>query len=169
MLATTARPWIRVPLVIVVGLAVQTTFFSDMQPFDALADIMLLLAIAAGAVAGPRDGAVCGFFTGLAYDFVLRTPFGLSALTYALAGYGAGYLQEWMSSARWWMASLVVGATSAVAIAGYAVIGTVFGLKDAVNPHLLTVMAVVGAVNVVLAMPALWVQRWALLGRQRPA
>jgi rod shape-determining protein MreD len=167
MLATTASRWVRVPLVIVVGLAVQTTFFADMQPFDALADIMVLLAITAGAVAGPRDGALCGFVTGLAYDFVLRTPFGLSALSYALAGYGAGYLQEWMSSARWWLASLVVGAASAVAIVGYAVIGTVFGLKDAVNPHLVTVMAVVGVVNAVLAVPALWVQRWALLGRQQ--
>ena len=169
MLATTASRWVRVPLVILAALVVQTTFFADMQPFDALADIMVLLAITAGAVAGPRDGAVYGFVAGLAYDFVLRTPFGLSALTYALAGYGAGYLQQWMSVARWWMASLVVGAASAVAIAGYAVIGTVFGLKDAVNPHLITVMAVVGVVNAVLAMPLLWVQRWALLGRSRTA
>ena len=167
MLAATASPWIRVPLVILVGLAVQTTFFTDLQPFDALADVMLLLAITAGVVAGPRDGALCGFFTGLAYDCVLRTPFGLSALTYALAGYGAGYLQAWVSSARWWMGSLVVGAASAAAIAGYAVIGTVFGLKDAVDVHLVTVMAVVGIVNVLLAVPALWVQRWALLGRER--
>jgi rod shape-determining protein MreD len=166
MLATTASRWVRVPLVILLALAVQTTFFADMQPFDALADIMVLLAITAGAVAGPRDGAVYGFITGLAYDFVLRTPFGLSALTYALVGYGAGYLQQWMSVARWWLASLVVGAASAVAMAGYAVIGTVFGLKDAVNPHLITVMAVVGVVNAVLAMPALWVQRWALLSRR---
>jgi hypothetical protein len=30
-------------------------------------------------------------------------------------------------------------------------------------------MAVVGVVNAVLAMPALWVQRWALLGRQQRA
>src|SRR5437764_3798259 len=108
MLATAASRWVRVPLVIVVALAVQTTFFADMQPFDALADIMLLLSLAAGAVAGPRDGALCGFVTGLAYDFVLRTPFGLSALTYALAGYGAGYLQAWVSAAGWGGGSLGV-------------------------------------------------------------
>jgi rod shape-determining protein MreD len=167
MLATVASRWVRVPLVVLAALAVQTTFFADMQPFDALADIMLLLSLAAGAVAGPRDGALVGFITGLAYDFVLRTPFGLSALTYALAGYGAGYLQAWVSSARGWVGSLVLGAASAVAIAGYAVIGTVFGLKDVVNIHLVTVMAVVGVINTVLAMPALWIQRWVLLGRER--
>jgi rod shape-determining protein MreD len=167
VLATAAKPWVRVPLVVLVALAVQTTFFSDMQPFDALADIMVLLALAAGVVGGPRDGALSGFVTGLAYDCVLRTPFGLSALTYALAGYGAGYLQPWVASARWWVGSLIMGAASAVSIAGYAAIGTVFGLKDAVNPHLVTVMAVVGVVNALLAMPALWIQRWALLGRDR--
>ena len=167
MLATAARPWVRVPLVILVALAVQTTLFADLQPFDALADIMLLLALAAGVVGGPRDGALCGFLTGLAYDCLLRTPFGLSALTYSLAGYGAGYLQAMVSSARWWMGSLIMGAASAVSIAGYAGIGTVFGLKDAVDNHLITVMAVVGVVNAVLAMPALWVTRWALLGRER--
>jgi rod shape-determining protein MreD len=167
VLATAARPWVRVPLVILVALAVQTTLFADLQPFDALADIMLLLALAAGAVGGPRDGALCGFFTGLAYDCLLRTPFGLSALTYSLAGYGAGYLQARVSVARWWVGSLIMGAASAVSIAGYAVIGTVFGLKDAVNTHLITVMAVVGLVNVVFAMPALWVMRWALLGREK--
>ena len=46
-----------------------------------------------GMVAGPRDGALCGFFIGFVYDLMLRTPFGLSALAYALIGYAAGYLQ----------------------------------------------------------------------------
>src|SRR5262245_51228718 len=141
MLATsTVKPWIRVPSVIVVALAIQTTLFTDLQPFDALADIMLLLALAAGVVVGPRNGALVGFITGVAYDLMLRTPFGLSALTYALAAYGAGYLQAMVSAGSWWSSMFVMGAASAVAIAGYAVIGTVFGLKDAVNVHLITVM-----------------------------
>jgi rod shape-determining protein MreD len=165
--SATISPWVRVPLVVLVGLAIQTTLFTDLQPFDALADIMVLLAIAAGVVAGPRNGALCGFVAGLAYDFLLRTPFGLSALTYALAGYCAGYLQAMVMSARWWTGTLIVGAASAIAIAGYAVIGSVFGLKDAVNIHLVTVMLVVGVVNAVLTVPALWVQRWALLGREK--
>ena len=45
-------------------------------------------------------------------------------------------------------------------------LGTVFGLRDVVNPHLVTVMAVVGVVNGVFAVPALRAQRWALLARQ---
>jgi rod shape-determining protein MreD len=165
----TASPWVRVPLVTVVALAIQLSFFTDMRPFDAIADIMLLLVLAGGMVAGPRDGALCGFGMGIAYDLMLRTPFGLSALTYAVVGYGAGYLQAMVSAAPWWLAMLMMGAASAASVAAYAVIGTIFGLKDAVNFHLLTVMGVVGVVNLVLAVPGLWVQRWALLGHEANA
>ena len=167
MLTLAARPWVRLPLVTLIALAIQLSLFTDMRPFDALADIMLLLVLAAGMVAGPRDGALCGFFIGLVYDLMLRTPFGLSALAYALIGYAAGYLQAVVSSAPWWIGMLIMGAASAVSVAIYALIGTVFGLRDAVNFHLVTVMVVVGVVNLLLAVPALWVQRWALLGGER--
>jgi len=167
MLTLAARPWVRVPLVTVVVLAVQLSLFTDMRPFDALADVMLLLVLASGIVAGPRDGALCGFFIGFVYDLMLRTPFGLSALAYALIGYAAGYLQAIVSSAPWWISMLIMGAASAVSVAIYAAIGTVFGLRDAVNLHLVTIMVVVGVVNLLLAVPALWVQRWALLGQER--
>jgi rod shape-determining protein MreD len=165
----TASPWVRVPLVTVVALAIQLSFFTDMRPFDAIADIMLLLVLASGMVAGPRDGALCGFGMGIAYDLMLRTPFGLSALSYAVVGYGSGYLQAMVSAAPWWLAMLVMGAASAVSVAAYAAIGTIFGLKDAVNFHLFTVMGVVGVVNLLLAVPGLWVQRWALLGQEAKA
>src|SRR4051795_4050033 len=167
MLTIAARPWVRVPLVTVVVLAIQLSLFTDMRPFDAVADIMLLLVLASGMVAGPRDGALCGFFIGVLYDLMLRTPFGLSALAYALIGYAAGYLQAVVSSAPWWIGMLIMGAASAVSVAIYAIIGTVFGLRDAVNFHLVTTMVVVGVVNLLLALPALWVQRWALLGHER--
>jgi rod shape-determining protein MreD len=167
MLTIATRPWVRVPLVTVAVLAVQLSLFTDVRPFDALADIMLLLVLASGMVAGPRDGALCGFFIGFVYDLMLRSPFGLSALAYALVGYAAGYLQAVVSSASWWIGMLIMGAASAVSVAIYAAIGTVFGLRDAVNFHLVTVMIVVGAVNLLLAVPALWVQRWALLGHER--
>ena len=167
MLTLAARPWVRLPLVTLIALAIQLSLFTDLRPFDALADIMLLLVLAAGMVAGPRDGALCGFFIGLVYDLMLRTPFGLSALAYALIGYAAGYLQAVVSSAPWWIGMLIMGAASAVSVAIYASIGTVFGLRDAVNFHLVTVMVVVGVVNLLLAVPALWVQRWTLLGGER--
>ena len=110
-------------------LPIQLSLFTDMRPFDAIADVMLLLVLASGMVAGPRTARLCGFFIGVVYDLMLRTPFGLSALTYALIGYAAGYLQAVVSSAPWWIGMLIMGAASAVAVAGYAAVGSVFGLK----------------------------------------
>ncbi len=52
--STVTSPWLRVPLVTIVALAIQPSFFTDMRPFDAVADVMLLLVLAAGMVAGPR-------------------------------------------------------------------------------------------------------------------
>jgi|SRR5829696_6760867 len=167
MLAVATRPWVRLPLVTLAALAVQLSLFTDMRPFDAIADIMLLLVLASGMVAGPRDGALCGFFIGVLYDLMLRTPFGLSALAYALIGYAAGYLQAVVSAAPWWIGMLIMGGASAAGVAVYATVGTVFGLRDAVTVHLVTAMLVVGVVNLLLAVPALWVQRWVLLGSDK--
>ena len=51
---------------------------------------MLLLAISAGIAAGPEWGALTGFIAGIAFDLVLQTPFGLSALSYCIVGYLVG-------------------------------------------------------------------------------
>ena len=143
MLTIAVRPWVRVPLVTLLALAVQLSLFTDMRPFDAVADVMLLLVLASGMVAGPRDGA-------LGQHHQVAAAVGVR-----------------VSSAPWWIGMLIMGAASAVGVFVYAAIGTVFGLRDAVNVHLVTVMLVVGVVNLLLAVPALWVQRWALLGSDR--
>jgi rod shape-determining protein MreD len=160
--SVTASPWVRVPLVVFVALALQTGVAADVRPFGATADIMVLLAVCGGFVGGPQRGAGCGFFIGIAYDLVLNTPFGLSALTYGLAGYACGFLQIGVAAAPWWIGMLAVGGASAVATALYALIGTVFGLQDAITLHLITIVAVVGVVNVALAPLGLAAQRWAL-------
>jgi rod shape-determining protein MreD len=157
-----ASPWLRTPLVVVVALSIQTTLLADVRPFGAHADVLLLLSIGAGLVAGSQVGVLTGFLTGLAYDLLLQTPFGLSALTYGVAGYVAGYFTLNAAVAPWYIVMGLVAALSAAAIVFYAVVGTVFGLQGAIVLHLIVVILVVSIVNGLLAPPALWVQRWAL-------
>ena len=107
-------------------------------------------------------GALCGFGTGVAYDLLLHTPFGLSALVYAAVGFACGFLQANVAVAPWWFTMGVVAAASAVGIAFYAFVGTVFGLQGAVNLHLVVVILVVSVLNGLLAVPMLGVERWAL-------
>ena len=78
------RAFVRLGLVIVVVLLLQLSLISEMHLFTATGDILLLLAISAGIAAGPEWGALTGFIAGIAFDLVLQTPFGLSALSYCM-------------------------------------------------------------------------------------
>ena len=67
--------------------------FSQLRIDGAAADLLLLMAIAAGMVGGPDDGAVVGFFAGLLLDLLVQAPLGLDALVYCLIGYLVGLAQ----------------------------------------------------------------------------
>jgi rod shape-determining protein MreD len=161
MLSLIGRPTVRLTLVAFVILGIQTTLFADMKPFGVTADLMLLGATAAGAVAGPQRGALAGFIFGLMFDFVLVTPFGVSALVYGLAGFLAGLVvHSWTSDPTWWLTLLVVAGCSAGAVIGLAVAGTFVGLEGAFQSGLFRTAIIVGLIDGVLAPLAMPVQRW---------
>ena len=107
---------------------------------------MLLVAIAGGIAAGPDRGAAIGFAAGLAYDLMLQTPFGLSALTYAIVAYLVGSLQDSVLRAAWWIPVATATAASCVGVILYGVLGTVLG-EDLVGWELLRVAVIVGLLN----------------------
>ena len=80
----------KVAVVVLVSLTLQVCLFASFSFEGARPDIMILLAITAGFIAGPDRGAIVGFTAGLAYDVVLSTPLGLTALVYTLVGYVVG-------------------------------------------------------------------------------
>ena len=87
--------WFRLVLVGLVVLGLQTTLFSDVRPFGVVAQLMLLLAVAAGVTYGLEVGAVAGLVLGFMYDCVLNTPLGLCSLVFGGAGAVAGALSQW--------------------------------------------------------------------------
>jgi rod shape-determining protein MreD len=161
--AVAESPWVRLPLVIFLVLAVQTTVGADIRIVGVAPDLMLLLAVASGLVVGPERGAVIAFIIGLSYDLVLQTPFGLSAFAYAAAAFGAGYVKLSVLRAPRWIPILTVAVASAGGIVVFALVGTLFGLEHVLDPHLLTVIIVVSVINGALALPAIRLQRWALV------
>ena len=158
-----ASPFLRVPLVALVVVALQSSVLTELHPFGVTADAMLLLAVCAGLLGGPEKGAVVGFAVGLLFDLVLDTPFGLSALTYCVVGYATGYVQTGVERAAWWLAMPAVLAASAAGIVLETALGTLFGLEGLVRLRMLLVVVVVGVINGLLAPVALRVMRWALL------
>ena len=71
---------------------------------------------------------------------MLQTPFGLSALTYAIVAYLVGSLQDSVLRAAWWIPVATATAASVVGVILYGVLGTVLG-EDLVGWELLRVAA----------------------------
>jgi rod shape-determining protein MreD len=154
----------RLLLVLVTALIVQVGVVTQLRPFGVMGDVMLLVAVAAAVAGGPDRGAMVGFAAGIAYDLLLTTPFGLSALAYCLIAYGVGSLQTGAAAVRStrWLPAVTVAVGSAAGVALYAILGAVVGQESMVSPRLPTIMAVVAAVNLLLAVPVVGLLRWAM-------
>lgn len=162
MLYFLRRPWFRLAVLAFVLLAVQTTICTDMKPLGETLDLMLLVTAASGVVGGSQYGALAGFVFGIAFDLVLVTPFGVSALVYGLVGFGVGYTQSLTFQPTWYLQAGFVAATSAVGVFGLAVVQQVVGPRGTISPTIVQTALVVGIANGLLAPLALPLQRWCL-------
>ncbi|HTH06196.1 MAG TPA: hypothetical protein VL916_10010 [Ilumatobacteraceae bacterium] len=163
MLDIVQRPFVRLVMVGLLVLTLQTTLLSDLRPFDVITDLLLGLSATAGVIAGPEKGALVGFFYGILFDLALVTPFGLSALTYSLVGFFVGLVKASITVGQaWWLTMLLVCFGSAIGVVLFAVLGTLVGEPGWIQPELIRVAIVIGAVNGLLAPVMVPVQRWTL-------
>lgn len=77
---------LRLFLVGFAAVLIQNAFFSDLRLVDGRVDILPLVALAAGFLAGPTGGAATGFGMGLLSDLILGMPLGLSSITLLVIG-----------------------------------------------------------------------------------
>lgn len=166
----TGAAWarVRVVLLLLAGVVIQTTFAAGLRVGGVAPDFMLLLAVAAGLATGPEAGAFIGFGAGLLADLSFATtPIGLYALAWCLVGFGVGWLRlNVLSEAR--LVEPVVGFLASVGgIAVLLVVGALAGQSDltAGGHAWLVRVAVVEAVwNAVLAVPVTALLRRAARG-----
>lgn len=151
----------KVALVILATLIIQVSFLARFSLDGARPDVLLLLAIVAGFLAGPEKGAIVGFSAGLAFDVVLGTPFGLSAFVYTLVGYVVGSLGANVVRSAWWITPALVAVASAAGVILYALVGAVLGEPTLNGPPLAAIVAVVALVNALFAPVAVRALRWA--------
>jgi rod shape-determining protein MreD len=163
------RPLVRLIMVGLVVLTIQTTLLTEIEPFGVILNLVLGVVVAAGVAGGPEKGALAGFVLGLMFDLVLVTPFGLSALVFGLAGFGIGYVKISITVEQtWWMTCLFTFLGSAAAIILYAVGGTLIGQEGWVRWHVLWSAFIVGLFNAALALPMARIMRWTLRIEREP-
>ena len=162
-------PWVRMPLVLAIALMFQTTLLAEVRPLGASIDLALLLAVCAGAAAGPLRGARAGLAVGFGLDLLLTKPipFGLSAFVFAVVGYGVGLLPDALYDGRWIVRALVVAAGTGVGGLFYAAVATVFGVPDVSLTHVLAVVVVLTASAFLLAPVGLRLMLWVFMAGDR--
>ncbi len=148
----------RAALVVVVALVLQISVVADLRVAGAVGDLMLVVVVAAGLTGGADRGATYGFAAGVLYDLVLDTPFGLSALTYALVGYAVGLVAAVLMRTSGWWPLVVAAAAAGVQAVLYTSLGNLIGVAYPFGevPAIALVLAVVAALLVTPAMRVLW-------------
>lgn len=162
----TAR--IRICLLLLVAVLVQTAVGANLRIVGVAPDLMVILVICAGLTGGAEAGAWVGFWAGLLTDmFLTSTPVGLSALTYCLVGAAVGALRASVLQER----KLLVPITALVGTAGavllFVAAGDVLGqtqLMGGGRSWLIRVVVVESLWSAVLSLPFGYLYAWAAKG-----
>jgi rod shape-determining protein MreD len=130
-------------IVIVTALLLQSTVFSQIKLLGVKPELMYLVTIVIASLEGPNEGAVAGFAGGMAQDFLLNQPKGITALTLTLLGYAVGLARQYIVSPSPLLPAALVGIGTAVGTAFYQVVAFLLGqvhwsLSYAVKVSLLT-------------------------------
>jgi rod shape-determining protein MreD len=86
--------WFRMAGIVIITFLLQGVVLDSFTIGSLHVDITPLIGIAAGLVLGSEAGAITGFFSGLLFDTLVNTTFGISALVCTLCGFAAGFIQE---------------------------------------------------------------------------
>jgi rod shape-determining protein MreD len=141
--------------VIVTSLLLQTTVFADLRLLGARPELLYLVTIVFAFLDGPSAGAVTGFASGMAEDFLLDQPKGITALTLTLLGYVVGLLRQYVvSPSPLFPVVLVAGGTFA-GVLFYGVVSFLLG-QLAVPVLYLVRMAALSAVYNAILTPLLF-------------
>lgn len=82
--------------VIVTALLLQSTAFAQIKLLGAKPELMYLVTIVFAMLEGPASGAIGGFSAGMAQDFLLNQPKGITALALTLLGYVVGMVRQYI-------------------------------------------------------------------------
>lgn len=144
--------------VILSALVLQTTVFADINLLGAKPELLYLVTICFAILEGPASGAITGFAGGMAQDFLLNAPKGITALTLTLLGYAMGMARQYIVSPSPLVPVLLVAAGTFGGVVFHGVVSFLLGQLDAGWLYLFRVgllSALYNAILTPLAFPLL--------------
>lgn len=112
---------------VVTALLLQSTVFAQVKLAGAKPELMYLITIVMAMLEGPGVGAIAGFTAGLAQDFLLDQPKGITALTLTLVGYTVGQVRQYIVTPGPLTPVLLVGGFTALGILFYGLVAFLLG------------------------------------------
>ncbi|MGH2724911.1 MAG: rod shape-determining protein MreD [Actinomycetota bacterium] len=141
--------------VVVTALLLQSTVFSQIELAGAKPELTYLVTIVLAMLEGPSAGAVGGFTAGMAQDFLLNAPKGITALTLTLVGYVVGTVRPYITTPSPILPVLLVGGFTGAGVLFYGFVSFLLGQLDEGLVYLLRV-AVLSAIYNAILTPILY-------------
>lgn len=123
----------------------------EVRIFGASADLVLVVVLAVAYNTDPETGAVTGFAGGFLLDLFLRTPLGVSALTFAVVGYGVAALRGAIIREGRGMAPLVAGVGGFVGGGLYLVLASLLGQEGLLTTRSLRILVAASLLDALIA------------------
>jgi rod shape-determining protein MreD len=137
-------------VVIVTALLLQSTVFSQITLARVQPDLVYVVTIVMAMLEGPATGAVTGFAAGMAEDFLLNLPKGITALTLTLLGYAIGTLRQYIVTPSALLPVLMVGGGTIGGIMFNGLVKFLLGQLTVPFPDLVRTALLAGAYNAIL-------------------
>lgn len=144
------RRTLAIAAVVITALLLQSTVFAQLRLLGVRPELLYLVTILIALLEGPDEGAVIGFASGLAQDFMLNQPKGITALTLTLLGYGVGMVRQYIVSPSPLVPTVVVAAGTAAGVGFYEVVSFLLGTFDQPVTFGVRVALLTAAYNAVL-------------------
>ncbi len=156
---------VRLGLLVLVTVLLQTSAVAQLSLFGATPDLVPLVVISVGLLAGPIPGAVTGFAMGLFVDFALLQTLGVSSLVLVIVGHFAGRLRETAHDPEATLLPLAAGAAgTTTALIVFSIMQFLLGVEAPVSLDLFREILATVLINTLIALPVHAGVRRALAG-----
>ena len=132
------------------ALVVQSTLFARVTLAGARPELVYLVTVALAFLEGPSSGAVGGFTAGMAQDFLLNQPKGMTALTLTLVGYAVGTLRQYVTTPNPLLPVALVGASTTAGLLFYGLVKFLLGQLNVDAAYVARVALLSGLYNAIL-------------------
>jgi rod shape-determining protein MreD len=144
---------LRIGALVLTVVVLQIAVVTQINVFDANADLLPLVALSVGLLAGPVAGATVGFLLGLVADMSLLQTLGVSSLLLTGVGYMAGRYRELRDASHKLVPPL--GGLSATLAYGatFSLVQFLLGVESPVSPLVIREIVAGALINALVAIP----------------